>query len=299
MLKRKVKSLDEVKPEHRSLYRVTEDGFVLELEGGDGGGGEGGGGGGGGDDALRAEIAELKARIKAKDAKIGEFREGNHNLQNERDRLKKQYEGIDTERYSKGQAALAQIESQVDRELLEAGRYQEYSARIRQKVVDEYEKKLEELQAQFDGTKATTDRQRAALKEARIQLAVRDQASAMKLNFNGPAALHDIYARAGQMLDLDEDNQLVRYEGEGENRRTMMVEGRQYGAEHFLKGTLEEAPHLFADANMPKAGGPHLKRGAGGKLAITVDPNDNKGMSKVPLEKIVSGEIDVNIQGGL
>lgn len=269
MFKFLVDSLDTIPQQFHSFYTKREDGkFQLNVEG----------------------LPDQKAPQTpppSDDSRLSEFRTKNIALMKKIQELEAQLGGIDMDVYAQGRRALDQIQSEEDKRLLQAGRFEDVINRHTAKIRDDYEAKLKKAMDDLAKKDETVNKFKQGLRQARVQTDLRDAADQMKIRFI-PTATADVYARAMGVLNLDDDGNVVALDEEGNIR--MNEERKPFGPKDFLKSLLETAPHLLVGADTPGLNGP--RRGPGGALTLDIDAGDPKAFGN-NIEAIAKGKINV------
>lgn len=179
--------------------------------------------------------------------KLSEFRENNTKLMQERDTLKKQFEGVDPEEFKK---------LKTRAELLEEGKL------IKAEGLDAaVNKRVEAMKGEYDGkikdleTKYTSAEQELATLKIDRELTT----AASKLGLR-PEAEADLVARGRGVFRL-ENGQVVAYvQKDGKLEKAYGADGNPLSIGAYVKDLLKTAPHLF-DAS--KGGGSGGGGGAG------------------------------------
>src|SRR5688572_30159662 len=260
MVKRRVRSLDEVDAKFRDDYEKRGDWFHLKLDADDGDGD-------GEDDDEPDEKRESADKRKVK-----EFRKENIRIRREMDELKAKFEGMDPEQYRVAMQALEAARNDEERELLRQGKFDEVLDVRHAKLKGIYEDALKKERDQ----RAAAEQAAAALKKTlhgdRVRSKLRAIADDMKVQLQ-PGASEDFFARAlGVFTELDEDGELVAVDGED---LRLNADNQPYGPKDFVAEIVEKAPHLIVGASGAEIGGrTGGKKGAVRAGVLDIDPND-------------------------
>lgn len=225
-----VKSLDEVEQQFRSLYTQVEGGFQLAIEG------------------LPTQQPHGDDR-----ARLAEFRSNNIRLQQEIDALKKQYEGFDPAKFKRANDALKKLQDAEERELIEAGRWDELVSRRTDAMRTAHGEEVKALKDARD--KSTTEA--TALRERLNGLMIGDRMDAMmgelKIKPSHAAARGDITTRAQAIFTLAEDGKSLSPTVGGKTHYGKA--GTPVTEKEWLQQLVQSAPHLFEPSKGGNAAG--------------------------------------------
>lgn len=235
--------------------------------------------------SANAAVAEYRDRnialMKAADEQTARMKE-----------LEEKLGGIDMQALEAGRIAMQNMQSEEDKKLLAAGRFDDvinrHTTEVRQNAQAEYDK-LKKTNEELNSTYGTT---RASLRDLKLQLGIRTAAEELGLQF-APSAADDVTYRGSQVMSLDDNDNLVSYDKDKMIR--LNKDREQYSEKDFLQELVEKAPHLFIGANGPNIqnpGGPG-SRLVGGTLNVKDGDIDGIGRN---LEAVASGKMSVRMQ---
>lgn len=304
ILKKKVASLSEVPQRFRKFYKKIGDYWVTEVtEVADSDGGESGGDD---DDSFSAGItdddgdAEEPSRGSDRDrAKLKEMRNNNIRLMKQIKELKDRLDGVDTERMAAGEQALETVRNAELRELIRKGDYNgalEHNAKL---LREAHQKEIKKLQDQLAAATSQVSKLRNDNRSTKIETQLRREAAKLKIKF-ADGADADVLTRALSIFDLDENGNIVAFEGQGDERAEKVNgEGKTYGFSDFFSELTESASFLLAGASGAdvRSGENGARRRPGGPGTLSVDANDVKGFGS-NIEDIAAGKVKVRMGTG-
>lgn len=263
VVKKKVRSLDEVPEGLRGEYVQSGGEYVLQLDVGDDG-----------------------------DRRLSEFRENNLRLRKQLEEMEARYKDVDLDQYKAAQAALEKARTDEERALLRAGKFEDVLEMRTQLMRENMRREQEKLATQLKATEGKLTARQERFKRLQLESALNQAAASKKLQFLPSAAL-DGLARASALFELDENDKLVAIDG-GEPR--VDDQGKPYSMDHFVADLLEHAPHLFAGNSGGDVNGAS-RRGAGANRfgGVTVDPSDIKSMG-ADIDDIAAGRKDARLR---
>jgi len=220
--------------------------------------------------------------------KLGEFRNNNIKLAQEREQLQKEMEkfkGIDPEKYSEYQEKLRAIE---EKQLLEAGDVEKLVESRTERMRSDYEGRIKKIEENL--AKATADKTTVEGKLATVVIDSEVQQGVSAIGTVRQNAMKDVLARARSVFQLREGevtpigpDGTVLYGSDGKNPLSIT---------EWCSSLAEEAPFLFEGSQGGGAGGDGSQGHRGGGQQGTVLSNDSQAISS-NLEKIAKGEIKV------
>lgn len=259
MLKRKINKLEEVEEAYRALYTKTSDGYTLDVEDesdpsdppnspNDKGG--------------NTDVQLVEARKK-----INEFRDTNIRLMKENEEFKKKFAplaNLDPGKIPTLLEAMDKLESDVDRKLIEEGKFDTLVEKRTERMRQDHEGKVKSLSTQNDEylrqIKALKENLNKQVIDNSVQLAVTKIASPR------PGAMRDILARARDIWEIDDDgNPRPMRDGEvwyGKDSKNPM------SFDEYAEVLSQEVPWMFegskggganGDEKAPKGGGRYVK----------------------------------------
>lgn len=224
MLKLVLSSLDGLSDAVKELYEKNGDQYALKLD----------------DPAFDG----LKK-------KVDEFRSNNRGLHKEVEdlrALKEKVGGLDPEKYKEMQTIIARLEQAEDAQLLKDGKFDEVIERRTKAMQAEYEAKVTAMQKQLEKVNTTLDGRTNSYRDLRLRQDVLDAVGKKAQIRKGAQA--DVLGRASQVFKLDENDQLVAYDGEG---KPIYGKGTDpLTLDEWTGQLIESAGHLFL---APKGGG--------------------------------------------
>jgi hypothetical protein len=257
-LKRKVKNLDEVPENLRSLYVQSGDEYVLEVE----------------DD----ESASLKT-------KVSEFRDNNIKLNNEINDLKaklEKYKNIDP---SKAEDALARLQEIEDKKLIEEGKIDELLEQRITSMKSSYEGQIQSLQEKITNMDGSLGKYRNLYSNGLTSNVIQEAISEVAVPRKG--AMKDILRRASEVFTLNDEDKLVP-----------MADGKViYGKDgndplsptEWIANLYTEAPYFFEPNSGGGANGSDKKGLPKGASVSSEDINSLQNN----LEAIAEGTVNV------
>lgn len=229
-------------------------------------------------DALREFYTEQDGRFTlavdglVPKSKLDEFRTNNITLSQERDALRKQFEGIDPE---KARALLTQAQAEQDKKLIDAGKVDEL---VGQRV----ETMRKDFETQLSSETSKSQKLQAQLENLLIDGAIRDAAARAGVR---ATAVEDVLLRGRTMFKLI-DGKAVPMQG---NQPIYGKTGEAMSMDEWLSGLTTNAPHLFEPNRGAGAPGGAASAGLGTKHVAL---GDNKGFIE-NLNDIATGRMKV------
>lgn len=264
MLKRKVSDINAVPEALRTLYKkVGENEWVLEIEGLD----------------DTAEMQELRR-------KVGEFRETNITLANQKRDLEakaEKFKDVDLDKYAEAKEALDAINAIQEKEMIKQGRFDE--------VV---QKRLQAAQAQWDEAKKKSEARIKALEESeskykgnygKLKVATEVNRVFPTIAAIRPGAHDDVLERTYKVWKVNDSDELEAKELYG-------ADGKPMSFEDWGKGLVKAAGHLFEAGSGGGAGGGDKKKALPNGNEKTVVAGDNDAFLR-NLDGIAAGKVVV------
>jgi DNA repair exonuclease SbcCD ATPase subunit len=255
MLKKFVKSLDEVDEKYRDLYEEADGGFRLKV-----------------DDKEDRE-------------KLNEFRSNNTRMKKKLEELEaqmKQFEGLDPSKREDYQKALDQLNEMKDKALLDEGKVEELIERRTKTMREQFDKEIKAKTQAVERLTQEAQAMKAKLRSISIDTAIRNAIS--EVGSLRPSAIEDVYNRARSVWDLDEEGNLV-------GKDLFDEKGNPMTMTQYAQKLLQDAPHLF-EASTGGDGGGGRKNNSGGSASKVLRGSDPIEFGR-HLEEIASGKVQV------
>jgi hypothetical protein len=265
MLKKTVKTLEEVPEQYRALYEKKGDVFVLSVEiEGDGGG----------DD-------------KENKKKLAEFRENNIKLQRqleEQTKLLEQFKDIDPNSIKDGQAALNAMKEGEEKELIKQGKLDEVINRRLETYRKQVEKDRKDTETRIKALEGENGELKGKYGHLLIDTKVNEVIGGIGTVRKG--AMSDILNRARSTWKANEKGELT---AEG----LYNEEGKPMSLEEWGRSLLQDASYLFEPSQGGGAKGGDKKAGKDVNAPRSISGNDPVEFGK-NLKDIASGKVTVN-----
>jgi hypothetical protein len=261
VLKRKLKSLDDIDEALRDNYEKKGEEFVLKVEG---------------DEDLETKLAEFRNNNR-------EWKKKYEDLETKA----KDFDGIDKEKYQQGLDALKQLSELKDKDLLDAGKIDEV---FKNRTATLKEELNSQIKAKDDALKEA--HKRLDDFKGRLSTTMRNDQVVAAVNKVGKlraGALDDVKYRAQDVFRMSEDG--TKLETITDNgRRNYDAEGEPFTTESWAQHLLTSASHLFEGGGGGGAGGG--KKGGGAQSERFIDRDDQAAFEK-NIDKIAKGEVKI------
>lgn len=195
-MKRRYKNESEIPAEHKDLYKKEGDWWVLQIE--------------------------LDQDDDFGNSRLSEFRQTNIKLEKQIAAQKKQHEelmkslsGVDVSTIPELMKVREQLEQNEELKLLSEGKFDVVRDRWTGGLKKTYEGQLNEAKKKAEAAEQNAQKYFGKLKSLKLNQHILEQLDAMGVR-PMPGATRDIFARAGEVFDLDEEgNEVVPRSQEG------------------------------------------------------------------------------------
>lgn len=259
-----VTDIEEVPEQYRDLYTKQGDIFALDLEGVDNHPSVKG---------LSAAMRKVREQLKEATKKAAEQDE----------RLKEIDElGVGMEELREQLGRIKQLD---EKELIEAGKVEELFARRTEELKRAHDRELKKLVERAEAAEKAGKETHTKLATYRVETELRDAAAKAGVR---AAAITDVLARGKALFRLDDHEQVVPFDQNGE-----VIAGKDgttpMQPEEWLNGLFSEAKHLFEEsAGSGSAGGAERRNDSTLTLA-----RDTRVITGRQLEAVAAGKFRV------